>query len=166
MTLALVLRYWRELTIGAAVVLLMAACHARDNALKATGIAVERARVADSTLAAVKPQLARAETLIVHDTKTVRVAVDRVVTLRDTVLEHLTDTLLVKTFVTRADSAAKACVELSNDCQAFRAFATQTIAALEAKVRVAPIATPAHRRARDLLTLSVGVGLGWVAHRR
>ncbi len=160
----LLLRYWREAALAVLIVAVMAACHARDNALKAEGIALERSRVADSTLKAIAPRLARVDTLIVRDTIRTRVAVDRVVTLRDTVLTHLTDTVLVKEFVTRADSAAKACVELSTDCQAFRALATQKIAALESKLSLVP---PSRRRPWGSLVLSfaLGAGAGYVAHR-
>lgn len=145
---------------------LMAACHARDNALKAEGIAVERYRVADSTLRVVTPQLARVDTLLVRDTVTVRTAVNRVRTLRDTLLVHLTDTVLVKQFVTRADSAAAACVELVTDCSAFRAFATQKIAALESKLNVAPSMKKDRHLGSDVLKFSAGVAVGWFAGRR
>jgi len=139
--LLLVVKYWREAAIGALVLALIASCVARDHRIAATAVAHEKARVADSTIAVVAPKLAQADTLVVHDTVRVRVAVDRVVALHDTVLQHLTDTLLVREFVTRADSAAHACTELANDCAAFRAYATQKIAALETKSQVAQVIT-------------------------
>jgi DNA topoisomerase IB len=166
MTFALLLRYWRELTIAVLITAGMTECHRRDVALRAAGVALERARVADSTLRAIAPKLARVDTQLVHDTVRVRVAVDRVVTLRDTVLAHLTDTVLVKQFVTRADSAAQACVELSSSCQAFRAYATQTIAALEAKAAAAPAISRRSCVTQDVVALLLGAAGGYAAHRR
>ncbi len=160
----LALKFWKEGVIALLVVVLMAACHARDNALKAEGIAVERYRVADSTLKVVTPKLAHVDTLLVHDTVKVRRLVTSVETLHDTVLAHLTDTVRVKEFITKADSAAKACVELSNDCQAFRAFATQKIAALESKLSVAP-PTTSRRWGSLVLSFALGAGAGYLAHR-
>jgi hypothetical protein len=86
-------------------------------------------RIADSISRSLAPKLAHVDTLVVHDTVTVRVAIDRVVTLRDTVLQHLTDTMLVKQYVARTDTALHACSELSDDCAQFRALAVQKFAA-------------------------------------
>ena len=120
MTLALLLRYWKEAVIVALVLGLVAMCHARDRALIQRGEALQRAHVADSTLKAVTPKLARVDTL------------------RDTLLTHLTDTVLVKEYVTRTDSAIKACSDLLGDCTAFRAYATTTIQALRDKLSAQP----------------------------
>jgi hypothetical protein len=86
-------------------------------------------RVADSVSRALAPKIARVDTLVVHDTVKVRVAITRVATLTDTVLHHLTDTVLVKEYVARSDTALKACSELSHDCAQFRSFAIQKFAA-------------------------------------
>lgn len=86
-------------------------------------------RVADSVSRSLAPKLARVDTLLVHDTVKVRVAIARVTTLRDTVLQNLHDTTVVKEYVARTDTALKACSELSNDCAQFRAFAIQKFAA-------------------------------------
>ncbi len=163
--LTLLLKYWQTTLAGAAIIFGAVMWHEHNVAEVAKGVAVERTRVADSTLKAIKPQLARTDTLVVRDTVKVRIAVDRVITLRDTVLAHLTDTVLVKQFVTRADSAAKACVELSNDCQAFRTYATATIHALERKVATAPQATPQRHLASDVLWFTLGAAGGYFAHR-
>lgn len=161
----IVLRFWREALIVAVVLALGVTVQRWKTALRNQGIAEERYRVADSTLKAVTPKLARVDTLVVRDTVKVRVAINHVVTMTDTVLHHLTDTVLVKQFVTKADSAAKACSELSNDCQAFRAYATQTINALNQKLAAAPQAKPVHHFAQDILWFTLGAAGGYLAHR-
>lgn len=167
MNVVLLLRFWREASIGALVLIVVAACHARDVAIAERGRALERVRVADSTLAVVRPALTRVETKLVRDTVRVRVAVDRLVTLRDTVLAHIHDTTIVRTFVTRADSAASACLALSNDCQAFKAYATQTIAALESKLTVTPDpAKPRRQLGADVLKITIGGAIGFLAGRQ
>lgn len=117
----------------------------RDHRIAAEAVAQERSRQADSVLRVVTPQLALVDTRVVHDTVKVRVAVERVRLIQDTLLHHLTDTLLVKEYVTRTDSAMHACTELSQDCAAFRDFATRKIAALETKIAAAPITSPPSR---------------------
>lgn len=138
MILALLLKYWKDALIGVLVLSLIASCVARDHRIAAKAVAQVRSRQADSVLRVITPQLVHTDTLLIRDTIKVRVAVERVVTLRDTVLRHLTDTVLVKQFVTRADSAAHACTELSNDCATFRALANQKMAALQAKLDARP----------------------------
>jgi len=135
---ALLVKHWREALIGAAVLGLMAMCRSRDNVIREKARAEVLYRQADSTLKAVKPQLARVDTLLQRDTVKVRVAIDRVVTLRDTLLRRLTDTVTVREYITRTDSALAACSELSRDCAAFRLYARQTIDALELKVKSQP----------------------------
>lgn len=49
---------------------------------------------------------------------------------RDTVLQHLTDTVQVKVFVARADSVVRACSELSESCGQFRVRAESSLATL------------------------------------
>lgn len=44
----------------------------------------------------------------------------RVDTLRDSVLTRLTDTVYVREYVTRTDSALRACSALADDCRQFR----------------------------------------------
>lgn len=165
LALSFVGSYWREAAIGALAVTLVASCHARDVALQQRGRAEERARVADSTLKAVKPQLARAETTLVHDTVRVRVAVDRVITQTDTVLAHLTDTILVKSYVQTADSAAKACSLLVTDCARYRDYAEQTIRALEAKVAAANAMPKKSCTLPTVGGMLLGAGVGFVLNR-
>lgn len=155
--------YWREAAIVGLVLALLVAFRARDNALVARGQAQEQARVADSTLHALKPVLARTDTLVVHDTLRVTRLVPKLETLRDTVLSHLTDTIIVKQYVAVADSMRQACSELTHDCAAFRQNAQATIRALEAK-----LAVQVPKRSCVMPSLvSAGVGLagGFLLHR-
>ncbi len=165
MLAALALKYWQTGLVGAAIVFGGIMWHEHNVAEVEKGQALERIRVADSTLKAIRPAMARVDTLLVHDTVKVRVAINHVVTMTDTVLRHLTDTVLVKQFVTRADSAAKVCSELSNDCQAFRALATQQIAALNVKLAAQPKATSRSCTVSNVLVGMLGAGVGYLAHR-
>jgi hypothetical protein len=164
--LPLVLKWWREILIGALIVALMGACVSRDHRIAAGAVAKEQSRQADSVLRVVTPQLYHTDTIFIKDTVVVRRAVDRVITLRDTVLQHLSDTVLVREFVTRADSAAQACSELLNTCSVYRQQATAEIAALKAKVAVAPIIQTRSCVASDVLWGAIGIGAGYLAHRR
>jgi hypothetical protein len=69
-------------------------------------------------------------------------------TLHDTVLAHLTDTVLVKTFVATADTQARVCTEVTNDCAAFRVAANQEIATLKAQKTVTIYAATWGQRAK------------------
>lgn len=158
----LLVKFWQPALIVLLLGVGVQQCHARDSALQEKGRALERVRVADSTLRHLKPVLARAETLILRDTLRVRVAVDRVVTLRDTVLKHLTDTVLVRTFVERADSTVRACNDLVSDCQRFRVTANATIAALTEKVKALPVASQRSCAVPSLSSAVVGAVIGGV----
>lgn len=162
----LVRKYWREAVIVGLSLGLMVACVKRDHGLEAKGAAQERNRVADSTLKVVIPPLWKTDTVIVKDTVRLRVTLARLDTLRDTVLQHLTDTVLVKEYVTRADSAAQACTELAHDCEAFRAYATQTIAALQSKVNTAPQIVVKSCVGHDVTFAVLGTAVGFLAGRR
>ena len=164
MTLAFVIRYWREGLLLAATIVLLGAWHSHNVALTERGQAIERARVADSTLAALRPQLAHVDTLVVHDTVRVARLVARVDTLRDTLLAHITDTVRVRQYIARTDSALAACTELSHDCASFRVSANQTIAALQAKLAVATAVHPTSCVRSNLITATLSVAGGYLLH--
>ena len=109
--------------------------HRHNVAEQDRGMWQERARVADSTLKHVVPLAAKAETLLVHDTVrlTKTVALERV--SHDTVLQHLTDTLLVKTALAQDTAALASCVETVSHCAATVQLKDQEIAALNIKLR-------------------------------
>lgn len=161
----LALKYWRELAIGALVLTLMAKCVSRDHGIEARGVAKERGRQADSVLVVTKAPLARVDTLLVHDTLTVRNVIARQVALRDTVLAHITDTVVVKEFVRVADSVRTACTELAGDCAAFRRLAQQRFDAYEAKLAAQPIAEKRSCTGSTVISGVIGVAVGFLAHR-
>lgn len=138
------------------------ALHQRDQANVARGIAVERARVADSTILAWVPLLHKADTLVVHDTVKVTRTIARVDSLRDTLLLHLTDTVRVKEYVARTDSALHACSELTHDCAAFRQSANATIRALNDKLALQAKLAPRPSLLHDATRFLVGVGIGYL----
>lgn len=135
------LRFWREGLLVAAVIGLVLLWRAHDRAVADKARSELLYARADSTIKANAGKLARVDTLLVRDTVRVRETVTRLTTLRDTVLRHLTDTLLIREYVTRTDSAAHACTELSNDCAAFRTFALQRFAQDSIKLLVQPHVT-------------------------
>jgi hypothetical protein len=136
------------------------AIHQRDDAHRLQGIAEERARVADSSLAVLRPQLAHRDTVLVRDTVRVTRLIARVDSLRDTLLVHLTDTIRVKEYVARTDSALQACSELTHDCAAFRVSATATIRALEQKLAAQPALHPRSSLLHDASRFVLGLGAG------
>lgn len=73
------------------------------------------------------------------DTVTVTVVrwASRTDTLRDSVLAHLTDTVVVKQYVQAVDSTVKACRDLVSDCARFRVTADSTIRAVSTERDVA-----------------------------
>lgn len=157
--LSLFLRYWQYAALTAALLWGAAEWKLHNRAEVQRGVAVERARVADSTIKANAARLAHVDTLLVHDTLRVQKAVERLVTFRDTVLAHITDTLIVQQFVTRADSAAKACSELAGDCAEFRRLTAIKVGALESKLAAMPAAERRSCVAQDIVWSLVG-GLG------
>ena len=169
MTFALLLRYWKPIAAGAVVLALVVGFELWKRNLQNRGVAQERGRVADSTLAVIAPQLAHVETVYVRDTVRVTRTLARLDTLRDTLLQHLTDTVRVREFITRADSAAAACRDLMSDCQAFRALTATKIAALESKLQTVPVAQAKSCTISNvlvgLLGVGAGAGVGYLAHR-
>jgi hypothetical protein len=139
MSAALLLRYWK----AGLIVLLAFACVAFAQqwhaATIAKGEAIERARTQDSVVAAQAKQLAHVDTLVVHDTVRLTRLIARTDTLRETLMQHLADTVLVKQFVTQAEAEQRACVDVKNDCAAFRLSAADEIATLRAQAHPAPI---------------------------
>jgi hypothetical protein len=139
--------------------------HAHNSAERDRGIALERARVADSLLSVNAIQIARVDTVYRRDTIRLARFVARTDTLRDSLLVHLTDTVRVKEFVVATDSSLKACQETANDCAQFRHLALQRFAAYENKLAAIPQAKPQRHLASDLLWFTLGVAGGYVAHR-
>lgn len=162
--IAMLLARWRETMVVVAVIAGLAAWRARDRALEARGVALERARVADSTLAAITPQLARVDTVLVEQIRTVPKVIVATDTLRDTVLTHLTDTVLVERYVHVADSAVRACHALLVGCAAYRELSQQKIAALEAKLAAVPPVRGC--RSTGAVAALMGVAAGYLIPRR
>jgi hypothetical protein len=161
---ALVLAHIGPLTVIGVCTLLSSAMlwaiHQRDAEHVRYGIAVERARVADSALAVLRPQLAHRDTVLVRDTVKVTRLVARVDSLRDTLLVHLTDTIRVKEFVARTDAALLACSEMKSDCAEFRESATATIRALEQKLAAQPALQKRPSLLHDAGRFVLGLGAG------
>jgi hypothetical protein len=142
-SLAFLLRYWKFGVIAVLVVAVVGFCHARDNALAERGRAQERAHVADSTLKVIAAERKRVDTLWRHDSVRVTRYADRVIRMADTVLRHLTDTMLVKEFVRTADTTAKSCRDdLPSSCAERHRLDALEIAQWKAKAQAAPAVRP------------------------
>ncbi len=158
----LLVKYWREAGIAVLFLVLVGYCQARDRAKVAEGQAQERYRVADSTLRVIKPQLAHTDTVLVRDTIRLTRLVPALQVIHDTLLRHLTDTVLVRQFIEKADSTVQACTDLLSSCTLFRRQATATIAALEAKAAAIPAAAPRSCVATGALWTVLGAGVGFL----
>lgn len=166
MTPLVLLRFWKEGLIAALAVAFMVACHARDNALQARALADERRRQADSILTSLKPQEAKAETLFVRDTIRLTRRFAQFDTIRDTVLHHLTDTVVVKQFITRADSLAQACTELAKDCATKIRLAERRAEILQQLLHEQqPVKIATSCVQSNVIVGVIGAAVGYLAHR-
>lgn len=74
-----------------------------------------------ATADTIRSTITVAETVFVAKVDTFRVRQTKVVTLRDTLLRHVTDTVLVKQYVAASDTALRACSEVIVSCDTIRA---------------------------------------------
>jgi len=167
--LAILTRYWREMIIGIAVLVIVGYCRARDHAIADRARAEVLYHRADSTVQANAPKLAHVDTLLVRDTVWVAKTAKAAAAIHDTVVNHLTDTGLVKEYIARTDTALNACTELSRDCQQFRAFAFERFAQDSIKLATQPrITAPPIPRVGVKTGIVVGVlttiGGLWLVH--
>lgn len=158
MSLAL-LRYWREGLLGLAAIVIVVAYRSKLAAERAEGIAMERSRVADSTLKAITPQLARAESVYVRDTIRLTRTLTQTSVQRDTLLLHLTDTVRVKEFIaqTKVDSAA--CFEAARSCAADKRLLNDKINALQVKLAAQPATLDTKHWYSDRVSLGPYAGI-------
>lgn len=141
-SLALFLRYWKEGVMVLLVLTVVGFCRARDRAVGDRRVAQDRAHVADSTLKVIAQLKLRAETTYIHNTKRLVVHTARVDTLRQTVLQHLHDTTVVKEYVVATDSALKACSDVRQSCDERHRLDALEIAQWKTKAQTAPAAQP------------------------
>ena len=161
----LLLKYWRELGLAILAVVLFGMWRSREHALVERGRAIERVRVADSALAVLRSALARADTQVVTQIRTVTREIARVDTLRDSIPVWRHDTTYIREYVTRTDSALAVCTDLAGSCALFRTTANATIAALEVKVRAIPFAVPRSCAPTGVVTFGVGALAGFFGGR-
>lgn len=160
-------RYWQVAAIVVLVGVVMAACHARDNALRAEGemrqklAALTAKTTHDSTLERA------ADTIVRRDTVTLTRLITRYDTVRRTLNIH--DTTEVTRYVATADSTIHACREavgsLTTLCQRKDTIISDLRAQLAVRNVVPPSASTAQRVLWGLGGLALGVVVGRVAHR-
>jgi hypothetical protein len=102
---------------------------------------------------------AESETRAARAVDTVRVRVDRVRTLRDTL--RLTDTVMVREYVERADSALRACSELADSCSQFRQDAAALIQSQRTQIEWWVRHDKPHHSLRTKLRERVGLYVGY-----
>ena len=111
-------------------------------------------------IALLQDSLARTITRVTHVSDTVRVAVVRNRLLRDTVLAHITDTVIVKQYVAQTDTLRSECEALRNACLVLGAVADSTIGAYQTRVKLLERRQPTfmerHWRAAALLGAAGG----------
>lgn len=154
-----VLKFWRE---GLIVVLLgvaVVAYRQRLNAERERGRAEERTRVQDSVLAMLRPQIGKVDTVFRRDTTRLTKIVASTTTLHDTVLKHLTDTVLVKQALAQDSSTIRACVETVGHCAELNRLKDQEIAALNIKLKAQPATIDAKRWYSDLISIGPYAGI-------
>lgn len=139
------------------------AWHEHNSRLVAEGVAQEKTRVADSVLHVVVPERIRAETAFVHSTNTVTRLVTRLDTLRDSVVRHKTDTVLVDRFITVADSTARACTEALGNCATLRALLTKERDQWRVMAESAPIAQPRSCTTSNVIIGALAAAAGYFA---
>jgi hypothetical protein len=166
MTFALVVRYWREAAIAVLALALAGSCVARDRRLVATGVATERSRQADSLLQVTVPLRWKADTLYVHDTLRVARRLATFDTVRDTVLRHITDTLVVRQFVAAADSFKAACTDALSECNRLRGLLMLERDAWKAKAETRPLVIGHSCLTPSIVAGVAGIVGGYVLHRR
>lgn len=166
------LKFWKEGLLVLLALALFAMWRSRERGLVERGQAIERARVADSILAVVRPQLARADTAVTRGAVTVTRYVDRwrvdTAWRQDTVRipgDTAARIAVPVSTVARQDTTIRQCDLLAADCAAYRAFAIQTIAALESKLAAQPVAAPRSCTVPMILSALVGAGGGYVGGR-
>lgn len=140
--IALLLKFWQPSLVAVALGFGALEWRAHNAAEVAKGRAEARAEQADSVLRAIAQQLPKKDTIFQRDTVRLLHLVSHTDTLRDTVLKHLTDTVIVKAYVQASDSTIRACTSVLHDCAAVQALLRQQVGALETKLAAVPVAQP------------------------
>ncbi len=164
--IAFLLKQWQAVALVALLTFGVVQWKLHDRAKVREGVALERARIADSALAVLKPALGRTDTLLRTQIKTVTQTIARVDTLRDSIFSRIHDSVFVTRFIERADEERASCLLLSTTCKAYRDTATATIAALEAKVKAIPFVAPRSCTATGATWGLVGATVGLVVGRK
>lgn len=155
--IALLLKYGQGVAIAALLAFGVHEWNQHNATERALGAAQEKNRILDSTLTVLATAKAQVETVTVRDSIRFTRFAEHTVTLHDTVLSHLTDTVLVKQFVASSDSTIHACHELLNDCAESKRLSAREINALRAKLAVQPATI--HRSSFGATVLHVGLGV-------
>lgn len=153
--IALLLRYWQAAALVAALSFAGVEWHRHNVAEVDKGVAIERARVADSARKVIALQLAQVETVYVRDTIRQTRTLRRTAELRDTLLLHLTDTVRVKEFIAQTRKDSTACVEAANSCATKLRLKDQEIATLTSQLGVQPAL---HKASHVGFGATVGLG--------
>lgn len=131
----MIFKFWRESLLALSAALLLGTWMSYRRALIMRGQAMEAARVTDSLLKANAVQITKVDTVLVEHLAKVPFVISKVDTLRQVVREHLTDTLVVKEYIEKTDSALQVCRSLTDECSTFRTLAQQRFSTYEQKIQ-------------------------------
>ncbi len=162
--IAFLLKQWQAVALVALLTFGVVEWKRHSAALVREGQAIERVRVADSTLAVLRVAQRKIDSVFVHDTLRFTKTRESVVTLRDTLNIH--DTTEVKVFVERATEAVNDCTALLSSCKARGDGLLAQLTQERAKTVAAPFVAPGSCVATGATWGLVGVGLGFFAGRR
>ena len=160
MTLVLLLKYWREAALVAAVGLLALVIHANNAHQREIGALQASLKAERAHGAQLSAEYVRAKTIVKTDTLRLFRTVYKYQQLRDTLDIH--DTVQVKVFVAASDSVRKVCTDLKPSCQ--RALASAD-SLLQSERAVNAILM--HQRPGKIglaLKLIGAVGVGYALH--
>lgn len=163
--IALAVRYWQAALIVALLGFGVIQWKRHSAALVREGQAIERVRVADSTLAVLAIQQRKVDSVYVRDTLRFTRWRDSVAVQHDTVLAHLTDTLIVKEFVRVADSTLASCSDLFRSCQVRASVLEAQLTQERSKLAVAPLTSPRSCTGANAVWGLLGAGAGFLGAR-
>lgn len=160
MTLVLLLKYWREAAIVAALCALAVFVHANNVSQQRIGALNESLKNERTHGIQLSAEYARAKEVVKVDTVRVVRTIFKYQQLRDTLNIH--DTISVKEFVVASDSVRKVCTDLKTSCQ--RALASAD-SLLQSERRVNAILMQQRPGKMGLaMKLITAVGVGYAIH--
>lgn len=163
------LKYWKAGLIAILVVTAIVLFKQRDTALVQRGKALERTRVADSTLKVLRPMLLRYDSALIASTARLATRLDtarvRVRVQRDTVWLPTGKPGVVVSVeeMQETETTLAGCSLVVQNCEAFRRTANATIASMQAKLDAQPTIVARSCTVPILVSGTLGLAGGYLA---